>query len=593
MRAFAVLSGLATILMIALVEYARTLGRESAHAAGRAFDLSDQRFGHDFGITFVRLVQFGLMLILIAGIVWAVLVIVASARRRFTTQIVHAENGVFPMIVRDLATLQERMTGIRRVAVLPLNNVGVQALTMTVANGMVATHTSEPWGEASQLSLSQSAKRTQLTSVAMPMMTGGTVKNKAQAFVAAGGDPAMLYGDKRGKAGPVIDSDNVTALPSLPVRRQPPTLTEGLSLSAQSEPTKFVIGYDTETNEEFSVSLRQYPHFRVHGGTGSGKSVMLQWLMCQMLVNDFRVILFDRRGLKSFGQFSDSCQLVDTADSANLVYGLSTIVKEHDRRDKLLGRHGAEDIDDLGRMTGRTLPRIGIVIDEWTLQAIYAKEQGHWHALRNAVEIISSQGRSSGIHMLFADQKPTEWWDARMKINVGGVLSGKAPRYQGRGGGYGESWKLKEYEFAFADTETKVKTWETRTAFDKTRSYFKVQAPPVLVDFAAIADDPVDRRGAPSGAQSGPGELVEADWVDGLDEGDVEACGVPVASGEEMSAAEKTAIIRQWAEHRLRLYGGDLDLLRAARAECHRETGITRSWCYKILDGFIAEMDGT
>lgn len=166
------------------------------------------------------------------------------------------------------------------------------------------------------------------------------------------------------------------------------------------------------------------PHALVAGTTGSGKSVLLQtWvaaLSAALSPDDLRFVLIDFKGGAAFAPFAELAHVdavVDNLEPTQAMRALRSLRAEILRREALLAEHRCPDVDALnaaaharGRST--TLPRIVVVIDEF--QALIQDNP----AGVEMIESLTALGRSLGIHLVLATQRPSGIVTSRMKANI-------------------------------------------------------------------------------------------------------------------------------------------------------------------------------
>lgn len=162
------------------------------------------------------------------------------------------------------------------------------------------------------------------------------------------------------------------------------------------------------------------PHGLIAGTTGSGKSVLLQtWIaaLCRSKEPDqLRLILMDFKGGAAFSSLAglphvESCS--DNLDLRSALRTLRSVQAEVRYREAVLKTSGCPDIDAHNRAgSGPPLPRILVVIDEF--QVLTADFPPGVEAL----ESLTALGRSLGIHIVLATQKPSGVITSRMRTNI-------------------------------------------------------------------------------------------------------------------------------------------------------------------------------
>jgi len=169
------------------------------------------------------------------------------------------------------------------------------------------------------------------------------------------------------------------------------------------------------------------PHGLIAGTTGSGKSELLQSLVASLAVanlpDELTFVLIDYKGGSAF---ADCARLPHTVGmvtdlSPHLVQrALTSLSAELTRREHLLAAAGAKDIEDYQRALDRRardeqlmpLPRLVIVIDEFA--SLVRDLPDFVTGLVN----IAQRGRSLGIHLLLATQRPSGVVSADIRANT-------------------------------------------------------------------------------------------------------------------------------------------------------------------------------
>lgn len=175
------------------------------------------------------------------------------------------------------------------------------------------------------------------------------------------------------------------------------------------------------------------PHGLVAGTTGSGKSQALQTYILSLALRyapeDVEFILIDYKGGGMANQFKRLPHLVGTItdiDGKGIARSLKALQAEQKKREELFARYGSEDkpIDHIDKyiklykankeMT--PLPHLIIIADEF---GELKTEQPEF--MRELIS-IARKGRSLGIHLILATQKPSGlvdpqiWSNSRFKL---------------------------------------------------------------------------------------------------------------------------------------------------------------------------------
>lgn len=167
------------------------------------------------------------------------------------------------------------------------------------------------------------------------------------------------------------------------------------------------------------------PHGLVAGTTGAGKSVLLQTYILSMALgyhpDQVRFILIDYKGGGMADPFRDLphiAGLIDNLQSERTIFrALTSIQGEIKRRETVFKRVGVSNIDDYIRLyhddqEELPIPHLIIIVDEF---AELKKEKPEFMR-----ELISASrvGRSVGIHLILATQKPSNSVDDEIWSNT-------------------------------------------------------------------------------------------------------------------------------------------------------------------------------
>lgn len=157
------------------------------------------------------------------------------------------------------------------------------------------------------------------------------------------------------------------------------------------------------------------PHALVAGTTGSGKSILLQtWLLAMALEHPPRrltFVLIDFKGGATFAPLEHlphTDSVLDDFDSAAAFRALVSVRAEITRRERLLADQGCSDVLELDDPP----PRLVVVIDEF-----HALMSTHPKAA-DLLEHLTALGRSLGVHLILATQRPLGVVTGQMKANI-------------------------------------------------------------------------------------------------------------------------------------------------------------------------------
>ncbi|NND02438.1 MAG: hypothetical protein HKN91_06590 [Acidimicrobiia bacterium] len=167
------------------------------------------------------------------------------------------------------------------------------------------------------------------------------------------------------------------------------------------------------------------PHGLLAGTTGAGKSELLRSLVAALAATvdpeHLNFVLIDYKGGSAF----DACAglphtvgMVTDLDGHLAHRALTCLEAELRHREEVLRAVGAGDIDDYHAMDAEDpLPRLLVVIDEF---AALAKELPDFMA---ALVDVAQRGRSLGVHLLLATQRPNGVINDNIRANTNLRLS--------------------------------------------------------------------------------------------------------------------------------------------------------------------------
>jgi S-DNA-T family DNA segregation ATPase FtsK/SpoIIIE len=182
--------------------------------------------------------------------------------------------------------------------------------------------------------------------------------------------------------------------------------------TAQPRSTRALLGVGLDG--DFAVDIvRDGPHALIAGTTGSGKSELLQTLVATLAVvnrpDEMTFVLVDYKGGSAFAECADlphTVGLVTDLDTHLVERALVSLGAELRRRERQLAAAGAKDIADYTDRRRRDpslppMPRLMIVVDEF---ASMIRELPDFVP---GIVNIAQRGRSLGIHMVLATQRPS------------------------------------------------------------------------------------------------------------------------------------------------------------------------------------------
>ena len=163
------------------------------------------------------------------------------------------------------------------------------------------------------------------------------------------------------------------------------------------------------------------PHALIGGTTGAGKSELLRSFVLGLAVNydpdDLVFVLVDYKGGSAFDACGDLPHIVGFVtdlDNHLAERALQSLEAELHHRESVLRSAAAKDITDYraADSPGGALPRLVVVIDEF---ATLRSELPDFVA---SLIGIAQRGRSLGVHLVLATQRPTGAVDANIKANT-------------------------------------------------------------------------------------------------------------------------------------------------------------------------------
>ncbi|MFI2365958.1 FtsK/SpoIIIE domain-containing protein [Promicromonospora sp. NPDC019610] len=167
--------------------------------------------------------------------------------------------------------------------------------------------------------------------------------------------------------------------------------------------------------------VRDGPHLLVAGTTGSGKSELLQTLVLGLALArspaDVALVLVDFKGgasLGACGRLPHVVGQVTDLEPGLAARALAGLRAELRRRERILAEHGAADVVAL---PPGVLPRLVVVIDEFRALA------DDLPAFLPALLRIAAQGRSLGVHLVLATQRPGGAVGPDLRANVSARLA--------------------------------------------------------------------------------------------------------------------------------------------------------------------------
>ncbi len=189
-----------------------------------------------------------------------------------------------------------------------------------------------------------------------------------------------------------IDADAIAAAWTLDAHRSAPRAPIGMAADG-------VVDIDL---------VRDGPHGLLAGTTGAGKSELLRTLVAGLAVRNspaqLQFVLIDYKGGATFDALiglPHVTGVITDLDAHLADRALRSLHAELRRREAVLREYGAADLATLRKAApNASLPRLVVVVDEFA--ALVAEQSAFLHALVG----VAQRGRSLGVHLLLATQRP-------------------------------------------------------------------------------------------------------------------------------------------------------------------------------------------
>ena len=243
--------------------------------------------------------------------------------------------------------------------------------------------------------------------------------------------------------------------PIVPIRPIPPV--DPLTAISNSPPTAPAVG-QTAGAEIVRWNLAQFPHARWHGTSqGSGKTNGAKTALAGLLRNGAHVVILDRRRFKDFGDFAGKAELIDSSNPIAFVETMQRLEAIYRERDRILGDHGAANID----LLPQRLVRYVVMVTEFGTLCSVADDAGLLKPAMGPLKRVMNEAGAAGIHLVFEDQIVEKGkWPRGVAANAGAVFTGNLPANMGQAGGYYNAHQLAQFEFHH-DGQV-FKTWDMR-----------------------------------------------------------------------------------------------------------------------------------
>jgi len=197
-----------------------------------------------------------------------------------------------------------------------------------------------------------------------------------------------------------------------------PTIAQRWQSNATGTNLQAVIGSDGDGPITIDL-VTDGPHALVGGTTGSGKSELLVTLIASLAATTspthLNFVLIDYKGGSAFDCCADlphCVGLVTDLDDHLAERALRSLEAELRHREHELRRVGASDLIEFYQQGHSTLARLVVVIDEFATLASELPD------FVEALVGIAQRGRSLGVHLVLATQRPSGSVSANIKTNT-------------------------------------------------------------------------------------------------------------------------------------------------------------------------------
>jgi DNA segregation ATPase FtsK/SpoIIIE-like protein len=178
---------------------------------------------------------------------------------------------------------------------------------------------------------------------------------------------------------------------------------------------KVLIGVDAARKVRFAdLASSGRSHILAAGATSSGKSEWLRMMLASLIATNtpdtLRIVTFDPK-LAAFTDLEHSqflwkksaCWIPGDGRSASELF--QDIIEEMDHRYQLTRQSGADNLRSHIEKTGRPVPRIVCVCDEYF--ALISQNKQEKAQIEDAVTLLGAKARAAGIHLVLATQQPS------------------------------------------------------------------------------------------------------------------------------------------------------------------------------------------
>ncbi|MEC3884848.1 FtsK/SpoIIIE domain-containing protein [Halobacillus sp. HZG1] len=187
------------------------------------------------------------------------------------------------------------------------------------------------------------------------------------------------------------------------------------------------LGFDPLNNViNIDFSDPSTPHLLTGGTTGSGKSVTLNSIilgsMCIYEPSQLQFVFIDPKQVE-FTVYNGLPHTRDVVTDINeAVHTLKYLVEEMESRYKLFADEFVSNLDEYVELTGKQMPRIVIVFDEFADFMSQDKEIAQ--QVENSILRLGQKARAAGLHLIICTQNPkSDIINTNIRNNLGARLA--------------------------------------------------------------------------------------------------------------------------------------------------------------------------
>lgn len=199
-------------------------------------------------------------------------------------------------------------------------------------------------------------------------------------------------------------SDNLFELKFVPAKGALPTNVPAPNFSLED----FVIKLGISFAGEYCINFNKLVHMLITGATGGGKTILVRWIIYQ-LVNKFAtVFLIDLKGFVDYQDLREDCRCLDTNEK--ILAALKSVVEDIAHRMELCIQAGVSNISDYNKLPGvEQESPIFIIIDEANcLLDPTGKSKAGKDFIQEVLEClltITRLGRAAHVHLICVCQR--------------------------------------------------------------------------------------------------------------------------------------------------------------------------------------------